>query len=136
MLLGVLALDGCVTYPSAVATKGQDTATAERDANECRKQAEQDVAPPLAVGLGTKLVWALGGAVLGTGIMLGALAHHNTSSGDPKWIAVAIGAGAGLGFVIGSIGGTFKGGEEASRAARDRERTFTRCMTERGYRLE
>jgi len=44
--------------------------------------------------------------------------------------------GAGLGFVVGSIVGTFKGADEASRAARGREQVFTGCMTERGYQLE
>jgi len=126
-----------VTYPSTVPTRGQETATVERDARECRELAEKDVLPPVAVGFGTKLAWALGGAVLGAGVVIGAAADHNSvASGDPKWIAVAIGGGAGLGFVIGSIAGTFKGADEASRAARAREGAFTNCMTERGYRLE
>ncbi|MGH7355126.1 MAG: hypothetical protein ACRELS_11205 [Candidatus Rokuibacteriota bacterium] len=130
-MLVAVALDGCVTYPSTVATKGQDAATGERDAHECRKIAEKDVVPPLAVGLGTKLVWALGGAVLGVAALWPAGAGN-----DPQLAALVIGGAAGLGFVVGSIAGTFKGADEASRAARARERVFAHCMTERGYQLE
>ena len=130
-LLVAVALDGCVTYPSTVAIKGQDAATAERDDRECRKIAEKDVAPPLAVGLGTKLLWALGGAALGA-----AAVWPVGAGNDPELAALIIGGAAGLGFVIGSIAGTFKGADEASRAARARERIFAHCMTERGYQLE
>ena len=131
VLLTSAALDGCVTYPSAVSTRGQDTATAERDERECRTIAEKDVVPPLAVGLGTKLMWALGGAVLGVAALWPAGAGN-----DPQLAALVIGGAAGLGFVIGSIAGTFKGADEASRAARAREQIFAHCMTERGYQLE
>ncbi len=129
-LLVAVALEGCVTYPSTVAVKGQDTATAERDAAECRERAERDVLPPVAVGFGTKLLLALGGAVVGAGVF------WPSGNSDPRYAVLAMGAGAGLGFVIGSIAGTFKGADEASRAARAREGAFTSCMTERGYRLE
>lgn len=137
ILLVATVLDGCATYPSAVATKGQDMTTTERDARECRDRAEDEVKHPLAVGLGTKLLWALGGAVLGTGMMLGiTLPNENGQVSDGKVIGLAIGGGAALGFTVGSIVGTFKGADEGSRAARGREQVFARCMTERGYRFE
>jgi len=131
LVLVVAAVLGCATYPSAVATKGQDMTTTERDARECRDRAEDEVKHPLAVGLGTKLLWALGGAVLGAAAVWPA-----SGGNDPQLAALVIAGGAGLGFVIGSIAGTFKGADDASRAARGREQIFARCMTERGYRFE
>jgi len=133
-LLVALALDGCATYPSAVAIKDQDAATAERDGRECRARAADEASHPMATGLGIKLGWALAGA--GVGALAMVAAGANQTGTPPEGWALGIAGGAGLGFIIGTIVGTVKGADEASRAARARERAFTSCMTERGYRLE
>lgn len=131
-LLVAFALDGCVTYPSAVATKGQDAATAQRDARECWERAVDSVEAPLAAEL--KVMGALGGAALG-GALVGSVVASG-SGAQPEWVLLAVGAGAALGFVIGSIAGTIAGADEVSSAIRAREQVFAHCMTERGYRLE
>jgi len=134
-LLVAFALDGCATYPSAVATKGQDAATAERDARECWERAVDSVEAPLAAGLKLKVMGALGGAALG-GAFVASLPFASGSGAQPEWVLLAVGAGAALGFVIGSIAGTIAGADEVSSAIRAREQVFAHCMTERGYRLE
>jgi ferric-dicitrate binding protein FerR (iron transport regulator) len=133
LLLAALALEGCVTYPSTVALQGQNTATAERDARECRKWAATAVEHSLAAGLGTKLLSALGGAVLGAATVASMTVPGASGNENAQGILIVIGAGAALGFVVGSIVGTFKGADEGSSAARAREEVFTRCMTSRGY---
>ena len=133
-LLVAFALDGCATYPSAVATKDQDAATAERDARECWERAVDSVEAPLAAGLKLKVMGALVGAALGGAFVGSVLASG--SGAQPEWVLLAVGAGAALGFVIGSIAGTIAGADEVSSAIRAREQVFARCMTERGYRLE
>lgn len=133
LLLAALALDGCATYPTAMPLSGQDAATTARDERECRERAEHEVASPLAVGLGTKVVWAIGGAVVGGGVGLSTIGDGTYASNHPEVVALAVVGGAALGFVVGSIVGTFKGAEEGTRLSRSRELVFTRCMSGRGY---
>ena len=44
--------------------------------------------------------------------------------------------GAAVGFVIGSIVGTFKGTNDVSRAVHGRQEVFSECMSGRGYRVD
>jgi hypothetical protein len=133
IVLGTVALEGCagLRYPVAHPAQGQDAATLERDADDCRRRAREAVESPVITGLGTKVLWALGGAVFGAGVVV-----SSAQGGNGEALALSLGIGAGVGFVLGSIAGTFKGLDDASRRADGRNRVFTRCMTERGYRVE
>lgn len=133
-LLGVLVFEGCVTYPAAVATKDQPPESLERDRRECRDQAADEVEPPLVTVLKRRIAWALGGAALGAGAAAGGIVAGGSS--DLKMVALGVAGGAALGFVIGSLAGTWKGAGDAFRAIRGRQEVFSDCMRQRGYRVD
>ena len=107
----------------------------ERDEQECRDQAISEVRSPLVAGLLMKAGSALAGAVLGAIVVLSA-AGSSPSHVDPQAFGLALGGGVALGFVAGSIVGTFAGVQGASRAAGAREGVFVRCMNDRGYQFQ
>jgi len=137
VLVAAIAVQGCaaISYPTAVPTKGQDAATVERDERECRERAAEQVESPLGTGLMVKVGSALAGAAFGGMAMLAVVAS-GSGPVDPELAGFLVGGGAALGFVVGSMIGTFAGAGEASRLTRARQDVFVRCMMERGYRLE
>ena len=135
-LAGALTLDGCASYPAGVPLGGQDDRAARRDQTLCRDFAQDEVPPPILVAIGKKVGFAVLGAVVGAGLVVGssqASASGDTREGDS--LAIAAGIGAAAGFVVGSIVGTYKGSEETFRGVRARENVYARCMTERGYEI-
>jgi hypothetical protein len=122
--------------------RGQDETAMRRDRDACRRYASEEVESPLLAGLAKKAVLALGGAALGAGVVIFFVSGGGdsgpsapSSSEDSKTLAIAIGAGAALGFVLGSIAGTFVGAVETMDAVEARENVYARCMKERGYEV-
>jgi len=133
ILVVIVALEGCVVYPKAVPTSGQDAATVERDERACRERADHEIDSPLAAGFGTKIGSAIAGALVLGGVAAYGVLESGLVNDQPAVAGAAVGGAAGLGFLAGSVAGTFAGGRESLRRARARGEIFARCMAQRGY---
>jgi hypothetical protein len=80
-----LTVEGCASggYPAAVPAKGQDAETAERDERQCRERAVNAAESPAGTLLKTKIIGALGGAMLGAAAVVALAADGSTSYPNP-----------------------------------------------------
>jgi len=136
-LVMALGFEGCVAtrYPTMVPVQGYEVADAQRDRRECEDRAEDEAGSPLGAGLKVKVVSALAGAGTGAVLVLSAIGS-TPGPVDPRAYGFAVGGGAALGLLTGSVVGTFLGVESAAQVARAREDLFARCMSGRGYQLQ